>query len=400
MTRTLDAAPARRLNNVTAAIVALTLASGCIFFGWRALLTIVVVVAFAAAVRRSMSQERLPRPRRWPVTLPLDALLLCGLLPAELAGGVDEPGLVGSLWFVLPVAAAMLVLAQRVRQAVPWPAFDPVVVALLILHVLLGRAMDPRAALERGAIVRGDGLNAATASPAPQPWFQRPADADDAPALRVPWAARRIDTYLSGRIDAGDPKLGNNLDSLIRDELPPIEDLLLFGHPMPIGESSGVLLIGVLLWASYRRLIDWRVPLLATLACYVALAILPTPTSIAIEGRNWRLLPSMHVDVGPATGLTFVHYVLFASPALYTFGLLMTRGDSRPIHGRAIVAWSVALGVATAAALLYVSVIVGPLLAALPAPLLARWADRWLARRPMALADDPGPPATAAACVR
>ncbi|RYG66621.1 hypothetical protein EON77_17255 [bacterium] len=140
-----------------------------------------------------------------------------------------------------------------------------------------------------------------------------------------------------------------------------------------------------MLWATYRRLIDWRIPLFATLACYVALALLPTPTSVSIEGRNWRAFPAIHVDVGIATALTFVHYVMLASPTFLVFGLIATRGDVRPLHGRAALVWSIGLGVATAAAMLYVSVITGPLLAMLPAPLLARWADRWLGRRPLNL---------------
>jgi hypothetical protein len=382
----IDADPARRLNNVLASLVLLSMGPGLFVLGWRATLAVVTVILVAMALRRAMRQERLPAPRRWPPTWPLETLLLCGMLPADLAAAATPGGRPNEFpWMVLPSAAIVLVLMQRIRQALPWPSFDPVVVTLLLLHVALGPALDPRAALDRDAMLRGD-LVASVDAPTPdEAWFQRPGAPDDAPGLRVPWAARRLDDYLSGRLDAADAARGSNLDSLIRDKLPPIEDLMLLGHPMPIGATSGIALLGLLLWASYRKLIDWRTPLVSLAACYVCLAILPTPTSISVDGRNWRALPAAHVDVGVATGLTFVHYLIFASPTLYVFGLIAARGDVRPLHGRATLAWAAMLGAANAAAMLYVSVILGPLLVALPAPVLARWADRLLARWPLSL---------------
>ena len=378
----IEADPARRLNNVAASLAALAIVPSIVVLGWRAAVVIAGVIAMSALLRRGMSQERLPRPKRWPPTWPLETLLLCGLLSADLAAGANDAN--EMRWLIIPAAAILLVLAQRTRQALPWPAFDPVIVAALLLHVALGPTLDPRGSLDRGAVVRGDILNAVDGPAPAEAWFQRPR-AEDAPGLRVPWAARQLDDYLSGRLAGDDRVRGSNLDSLIRDKLPPIEDLLLLGHPMPIGTCSGIALVGLVLWATYRRLIDWRVPLAATVACYVALALLPTPTSVSVEGRNWRAFPAIHVDVGVATALTFVHYAIFASPALFVFGFIATRGDVRPLHGRAIIVWATALGVATAAAMLYVSVIIGPLIAMLPAPLLARWADRWLGRRPLAL---------------
>lgn len=382
MRTALDAAPARRLNNTLAWVAVLTLIPGLCFMGWRVVLVVAGVLFVAHLTRRLMTQESLPKRSWWPMTLPVDALLLCGLLPAEWAGSATRDGWRGALWPAIAIAAIGLVLFQRLRRASVWPAFDPIVVVALLLHGVIGGAMHPAASVQRSHILTGDVAHAIETLAAAEPWYERqPVQGET--ALRTPWVTRQLDAYLGHGSTPVEEVM--DLDSLMRDRMPPLEDLVLGGHPMPIGMASGVVLIGIILWASYRRTIDWRIPLIAVGTCYVLLVLLPVPTSILPGGRNWRFFAAAHTDVGIATGLTFVHYVLFASPILFTLGLIASRGDVRPIHGRAIVAWSALLGAATAAATLYVSVATGPLVAALPAAWVARLLDHWLAPRPLTL---------------
>jgi hypothetical protein len=380
MSRHLYARGARRLNNRFALLVLMAMLPGMVVYGWRAMLVLLGVLLVAGMTRRVMHQRSLPEPRVWPLTLPAETLLLVCLLPAELAGGWGNAG--KALWPVMVCAGVLLVLLQRLRSAAPWPAFDPVVATIIVLHLTLGSAMYPNASLQRHRVMIGDVLAAKQEASLVLPWHQRPLVAE-VPALHTPYAAAKIDDYLAGRLDAD--LASSNLDSLIRDALPPLEDLALAGHPMPIGQASGMALVGIILWAAFRRTIDWRVPVISLTVCYFMLLVIPTPASILPDARNWRFFPSLQEDIGVETGLTFVHYLLFASNALFTLGLLATRADSKPLHGRAIVLWSLTLGILTAVGIMYVSITLGPLLALLMGPWFARILDRWLKPKPMTL---------------
>ncbi len=388
----LNARGARRLNNRFASVIIIAMAPGLIVFGWRVLLVVLGLLVATHFARKFMRQESLPRPRTWPITLPVDALLLICLLPVEVAGGSIGKGLSHQLWPVIPAAGIMLVLLQRLRSAAPWPAFDPVVATIIVLHLVLGSAMSPQGSLQRNRIILGDVISADQSANLDMPWFQRDAVYGEH-ALKAPYAAEQINEYLAGKLST--TKQASSLDSLIRDDLPPLEDLALAGHPMPIGQASGMALIGIILWAAFRRTIDWRIPVISLAVCYAMLVLLPTPTSILPDARLYRFFPSVQSAIGAATGLTFVHYMLFCSSAIFSLGLLATRGDVKPLHGRAIALWSISLGALTAIGMIYVSLTLGPFLALLIGPWYARILDRWLAPRPMRLEGEVGEPVPA-----
>lgn len=378
----LQARGARRLCNRFAILVILTMLPGVLLFGWRVVAVVTGVLLVSSLARRAMQQQSLPKPSSWPLTLPTDALLVACLLPAEAAGGSTGQSWIHSLWPVIGAAGILLALTQRLRSAAPWPAFDPVVVTLLLLNIVIGNALWPQGSLQRSSLLLGDVVSARVPAVTDLPWYQRPI-IDGAHALVTPYAAGEIDLYLAGKLDARHS--GSNLDALIRDELPPLEDLAFAGHPMPIGQASGMALVGLILWAAFRRTIDWRIPVISFTVCYLALILLPTPCSILPDARVWRFFPSIQADIGMATGLTFVHYMLFAGSAIFSLGLLATRGDVKPLHGRAIVVWSTILGLLTAIGMMYVSITLGPLFALLVGPSLARVLDRWLKPQPMVL---------------
>lgn len=384
--RHLHARGARRLNNRFALLAVMAMLPGFVVFGWRAILVLLGVLIVAGITRRVMQQQSLPKPPKWPITLPTDALLLVCLLPAELAGGSSGNGIWHHLWPTIVAGGILLILLQRLRSAAPWPAFDPVVATVIVLHLVLGSALHPQASLQRDSIAIGDVLSAHHSAALDLPWHQREL-VSESPALKTPYAGALLDQYLAGKLSA--TQGSSNLDSLIRDDLPPLEDLAFAGHPMPIGQASGMALVGIILWAAFRRTIDWRVPVISLAVCYVTLLVIPTPTSILPDARVWRFFPSLQTDIGPATALTFVHYLLFASSAIFSLGLLATRADTKPLHGRAIVLWSATLGLLTAIATMYVSITLGPLLVLLVGPWYARVLDRWLKPKPMELVFKP-----------
>jgi electron transport complex protein RnfD len=162
-----------------------------------------------------------------------------------------------------------------------------------------------------------------------------------------------------------------------------LEDLVLGGHPGPIGASSAIATLVGGLFLLYRGLIDYRIPLLGCLAAYFAMLLLPLPYSVGEGVRPWQslLLSSPRADW--ATAITFVNYQVVASPLLFAALFLATSPSVRPVSFRGRVVFAMALGIASAAAQLYVSVPHGPYVALLVVSLLTPWLDRWLRARPI-----------------
>ena len=87
--------------------------------------------------------------------------------------------------------------------------------------------------------------------------------------------------------------------------------------------------------------------------------VLPVPTVITAQGRTGAGWPCARPTCGWETAVTFVNYELMASPVLFVAFFLATAGPLRPMGRRARVVYSVVLGIACAAAQLYLSVSAG-----------------------------------------
>ena len=150
---------------------------------------------------------------------------------------------------------------------------------------------------------------------------------------------------------------------MLRDAMPPLEDLVVGGHPGPIGSSSAIAVIVGGLFLLYRGRIDYRVPLLVVLAAYLAFLLLPVPVVVSEAGPTWRpiCLPRAHQDW--ATMLTFANYELMASPLLFTALFLAPSPTIAPTGPRAHTLFAVLLGFVAAAAQLYLSCSIGPYIA-------------------------------------
>ena len=97
-------------------------------------------------------------------------------------------------------------------------------------------------------------------------------------------ASQSITSYTTGQLK---PERGQMpLHELLRDRMPPLEDLIVGGQPRPIGQGSAVAVIIGGLFLLYRGLIDFRIPLLAMASMFVALLILPIPTVITDHGAH------------------------------------------------------------------------------------------------------------------
>jgi electron transport complex protein RnfD len=163
--------------------------------------------------------------------------------------------------------------------------------------------------------------------------------------------------------------------------MPPLEDLIVGGHPGPIGTSCQVAVIIGGLFMLYRGVIDHRIPLLIIVSAYIALLVLPVPLAIDSSVRQWHWLAIRQPGVGAALAITFANYEVAASPLLFTAFFLATSSAIRPMTRRGRTLYAIAVGILSAAAQLYLSVSIGPYIALLLAGVVAVGMDRFFKPR-------------------
>jgi electron transport complex protein RnfD len=173
-----------------------------------------------------------------------------------------------------------------------------------------------------------------------------------------------------------------SLDALVRDRLPPIQDLILAGQPSAIGTGSVLAIVMGGLFLLYRGLIDWRIPLFIVVGTVAALHVLPVPVVLADKAESsW--IPIADPRVSWATGMTFVHYELLASPVLFMATFLATDPSVRPMGKWSRVGYALSIGVLTAILQRNFSVQVGPYLALLIGSLATPFFDKALRPKPI-----------------
>jgi Na+-translocating ferredoxin:NAD+ oxidoreductase RnfD subunit len=351
--------------------------AGLLLYGWRAVAVIVVVaVSTVLAVQLWRRVGRRGAPLRLDHALWL-SLILSLTLPAHLFAWNDRANFTSMVpWPILPAAGVTLAGFIWVLGGPGAGRIHPVLVTQLLLFVLFRQLLVPHVTLQMADLFRGDVLNAPrdVANPK-QPWTQLASD-PNYDAVRAEPASQRLIFYTSG--NESPDRTWLSLDSLLRDRMPPLEDLIIGGQPGPIGTSSAIAVIIGGLFLLYRGLIDFRVPLLIVLTAYLSLLILPIPaylTESAGEFRwlAWRAPPH---GVGWELALTLAHYELMASPLLFTAFFLATAPSVRPMARRARAIYAILTGILAAAFQLYIAVSIGPYLALLATSLLTPTLDK------------------------
>lgn len=348
------------------------LTAGLALYGWHAAVTTLAVVA-SAAIAVAVWRRVGPRGRmlNYPQTLWL-AFVLALMLPAHLAGGTNEGA---SLWPILPVAGLVLVILLWLLGGLGGGHVHAVVAAYLLLVICFGGALVPHRVLARGHLLTGELFHTGPADQQDlhnEPWISRQSGPNDADYLEP--TAERLTRYTSGRQTVRARKW-MDIQGLLRDSMPPLEDFIVGGQPGPVGISSVIAIIIGGLFLLYRGIIDYRIPLLTTLAAYLALMFLPIPAVID-SGPQWRWAAFGTPANGWSVGLTFVNYELMASPLLFIAFFLATSPTVRPMTRRGRAVFAIVLGVTCAASQLYLSVSFGPYLALLLISQLSMPLDR------------------------
>jgi Na+-translocating ferredoxin:NAD+ oxidoreductase RnfD subunit len=305
------------------------------------------------------------------------AILLAIMLPAHLT---IEPPAGRALWPILPVAGLVLVILLWLFGGMGGGHVHPVVATYLLLVICFGAALVPHRILNRSHVVTGDLARSGPADARAlhnEPWIDRrssPTDADyDEPT------AERLLRYTSGRQEVRARKW-LDLQGLLRDSMPPLEDFIIAGEPGALGTSSVIAVIIGGLFLLYRGMLDYRIPLLTCASAYGALLLFPIPAVIE-NGPKWSWAAFRTTANGWSVGLTFANYEMMASPLIFTAFFLATSGAIRPMTRRGRTIYAIALGATAAAFQLYVSVSFGPYLALLIVSLLTPELDRWFGTR-------------------
>jgi len=372
------------LTHATAAIFPFT--AGLILYGWRALALSALVVGstFAGLLvwRRVGWRGSVIRMSYglW------SAGLLALTLPAHLAAvSSQQPGGGGGPpWAVL--AGGGLALSALLWLVGPAGAsrLHPVLLAHLLLVILFGDLLVPSRVLQRNHLVVGDLLDSPlTPAPLPgkEPWAVATLSTRHSGVSVVP-ASGQLREFTTGQAEPGEAGF-ITLDEVIRDRLPPLEDLIVGAQPGPVGAASAVAVIMGGLFLLYRGLIDYRIPLLIVLAAFAALLVLPIPVVITDGAPQWRWIAFRQPSIGWSWAITFANYELMAGPLLFVACFLATAPGVRPMTRRARTIYAVCVGVVAAMLQLYLSISFGPYLALLAVGLMAPLLDRWFKPRPL-----------------
>jgi Na+-translocating ferredoxin:NAD+ oxidoreductase RnfD subunit len=364
------------------------LVAGILLYGWRAAGSIAIVLgtsSLAIAVWRRIGARG--GQMRYSHSLWL-ALLLGLTLPPHLLTDTFHIRADHTIatWPLLPAAGLIIVPLIWVFGGLGSGRLHPVLLANLVLVMLFGGLLEPHYTLQRNRIFVGDVMDTGKADP-DEPirgrWISAPPIAGR-DALHIPdLASQRLIDYTSPWHRP--QRQFMSLETLMRDAMPPLEDLIIGGHPGPIGTSCEIAVIIGGLFMLYRGVIDYRIPLLMILATYAAILVLPVPISIdSASGelsRHWHWLAIRRPGVGAALAVTFANYEIMSAPLLFTAFFLATSPAIRPLARRGRAVYAIFLGFLSAVAQLYFSVSVGPYLALLVGGILAAGLDRFFKPR-------------------
>jgi Na+-translocating ferredoxin:NAD+ oxidoreductase RnfD subunit len=369
----------------------LPIAAACLLYGWRVLLLITFVLGSSALAlpiwKRIGSRGAQLRTSH---TLWF-SLLIALMLPVHLMT-TDPPfaKVPGAQWAILCATGILLVMFCWLLGGVGSGRIHPVVVTYLLLVVVFKQTLIPHWVLHKDRLFVGDvarSERAELAITASAGWVKTPSMTGQ-DGIYEDAVSEKLFRYTSGQQRPDNTQL--SLDGLLRDEMPPLEDLILGGQPGPIGAASAIAVIVGGLFLLYHGVIDFRIPLLIYATAFIAFLILPIPTfirEIAGGGRHlrfgWRWLAMLDYEhVGYARAITFANYETMAGPLLFMAFFLATSPAVRPMARRARALFAVLVGILAAVFQLYVSVSFGPYLALLVLSLVTPTCDQFFKPRP------------------
>lgn len=357
------------------------LMAGLLMYGWRAAGVVATILGSATLafviwrrIGRRGAQLHLPHVL-WL------ASLLALTMPAQLFSA--SVGQHAPLWPALPAAAMALVALTWTVGGMGATRLHPVVVTFLMTAICLGADFVPHGVLDRGHLLAGDVLRTQAAAPdevIKHAWPEEHAPPRRSAIWREP-AFERLLPFTRGTERPVHTSV--TLESLLRDRMPPLEDLIVVGHPSLIGSASAIAAIIGGLFLLYHGLIDYRIPLLIFLAAMAAFLVLPVPVVISETAREWHWVAARDPAVGWGLAITFANYELMASPLPFVAFFIAAAPTIRPMTRRGRTIYAIVAGILVAVVQLYGDVLYGPFVGVLGASLLTPALDRWIGPRPL-----------------
>ncbi len=361
--------------------LSLPLLAALALFGWRvgAAWLMVLLGGFMGRAMIWRMQSWVATPGR--VTLVAHSLLITLFFPATLLDIDQRLFDDNARWPALLGAGMLLSLTTWIIRRSGTARFHPVPLTLLLMAACGAQLVQTHRVLQREDAFAGDVLDRPVprSTATAEPWYGT-APVRDARVWEVfPAASERLSDFLHGVAPIGRPP--QTISRLVSDDLPPLEDLVIGGHPTRAGCASAVAIMIGGLFLIYRGVVSFRVPLLMLAACYVAMMILPMPTVVGQDELTRRWLVPFNHRVGWAMGITLIHYIFAASPILLTTLMLAVLPGIRPIGLRAGGVYAILFGVLCAVCTVFVSFNYGAILALSMTQLLTPTLDRRLPSR-------------------
>lgn len=366
-----------RIDRQWLAVAMMMLASAATFFGWRALLHVLVAVMATTAVHlialiiggaRCRSHHEGPGlmavwlgmftglslPLTQDHTLPLLAGAATGVL-MHLVGRSHRLRVhpLAVVMVLLWLAPALVFLGEdsRVRRSVS----EPIEAVLRPSHLIRGDVFE---------LVGGVSL---------EPWW-RIGDP------RLPDGVRRAS--FEGSLWRHRAQLLTErawlISMLSSGELPRFEEMLIGAVPGPVGATSPLLILWLGVYLIYRKQSDWRLGLAALVGATLTFLMMPVPGTVPAGSGSptsavWAGVAGHLMTLGPAAALTFFAYVLLASPLPLI--VMIHAPSTMPITHRGRVVYGLILGSLAMAAIWLLAMPEACYLALLVVGLLSRLLD-------------------------
>ena len=403
----------RELNHLSGIIFPMTAAAAV--FGWRAMACVAIVATSAWLATRVWR-----RVGRKPLAgsfggIMVQAVLLAFLLPAEWCDVLAPPSpAIPAAGQIAKAAGAVATTAQNTAGAdgfiaatsalARWPLLisagvllaicnwlvgkwgtrrvHPLLLCVIVLFLCYPRMIVPRLALYPAHAFSGD-LLAASDQPTPGTprqttgWaFTRGPDGLD--AYRIDPVTLQLEDFST----AAGPMPWMGPEELVRDRLPPLEDLLVGGHPSPLGLGSAIAVVIGGLFLIYRGVVDQRLPMVMLLASYALLLVAPLP-DFRGEGYAWTWAIGRLPGIGWALAVTLANYVFLAGPFLFTAFFLASLPGVAPASRPAAGAFGLLVAVLAVPLSLYVTLQAGPIVALALGMLVLPEVETLFRRRPL-----------------
>lgn len=359
------------------------MAAGVALYGWRALGVVAVVLGtalIATACWRRVGRRGVQL--HYSQVMWMACLLALSLPPHLLSTSL---GRAAPLWPIVPAAAVAMVALTWLLGGAGSARLHPVVLTFLLLLVFFRSDMVPHGVLGQSTLFLGDVTDTVTPMGGPGEavkwsWSETDAPAGHAAVWRQP-AFQRLVPFTTGVQRPERASL--TLEGLLRDRMPPLEDLIIGGHPSLIGSASAIAAIIGGLFLLYHGLIDYRIPLLVFVTAMAALLVLPVPVVITEAGAEWRWVAMRDPAVGWGLAVTLANYELMAGPLPFVAFFVATSPSIRPMTRRGRTVYAVVVGLLVAGVQLYADVWSGPYVAVLLGSLLTPALDRVFGPRPL-----------------